>query len=341
MCSSLGLRAAAPRSRERSRRRRARPRGPRLALMLTTYRRVYSRPGAFAFSATALVARLPISMMTLGIVLLVSSLSGSYGLAGQVSAAYIVGNAVFAIPHGRLADRFGQGKVLYVDTVAFAVTTTLMIVSIVEDWAMPWPHVLGRARRGGDPPDRHDGAGALGPPAAGRQRAAHGVRGGERLRRGRVRDRPGAGHPPRDRHRPAGGSHRGRDRRDGRHARPGRAAAHRATGPSAGPDDATRPDAVGAARAADRGGDRAGQRVRRPRGRHRRVRRRPRPQGVLRPDARRVLARQPHRRRRRRHDHLAPRTARARPDRRRPARGRHAHRCRSCPTSRSPRSPCS
>ena len=109
--------------------------------MLTAYRRVYARPGALAFSATALVARLPISMMTLGIVLLVSTMSGSYGLAGQVSAAYIVGNALFAIPHGRLADRFGQGRVLYVDTVAFALTTTLMIVSIVEDWATPWPHL--------------------------------------------------------------------------------------------------------------------------------------------------------------------------------------------------------
>jgi len=110
--------------------------------MLTSYRRVFSRPGALAFSATALVARLPISMMTLGIVLLVSTLTGSYGLAGQVSAAYIVGNAIFAIPHGRLADRFGQGRVLYVDTVAFALTTSLMIVAIVEDWALPWPHVL-------------------------------------------------------------------------------------------------------------------------------------------------------------------------------------------------------
>ena len=109
--------------------------------MLTSYRRVFSRPGALAFSATALVARLPISMMTLGIVLLVSTLSGSYGLAGQVSAAYIVGNALFAIPHGRLADRFGQGKVLYVDAVAFAVTTTLMILAIVDEWALPWPHV--------------------------------------------------------------------------------------------------------------------------------------------------------------------------------------------------------
>jgi MFS family permease len=112
-----------------------------VVLVLTAYRRVYARPGAFAFSATALVARLPISMMTLGIVLLVSTLSGSYGLAGQVSAAYIVGNAVFAIPHGRLADRFGQGKVLYVDSVAFALTTVLMIVSIVEDWPTPWPQV--------------------------------------------------------------------------------------------------------------------------------------------------------------------------------------------------------
>ena len=100
------------------------------------------RLSALAFSATALVARLPISMMTLGIVLLVSTLSGSYGLAGQVSAAYIIGNALFAIPHGGLADRSGQGKVLWVDSVAFALTTGLMIVSIVQDWPLPWPHIL-------------------------------------------------------------------------------------------------------------------------------------------------------------------------------------------------------
>jgi MFS family permease len=110
--------------------------------MLTSYRRVFAHPGAVAFSATSLVARLPISMMTLGIVILVSTLTGSYGLAGQISAAYIVGNAAFAIPHGRLADRFGQGKVLYVDAVVFALATVLMIVSIVEDWPLPWPHLL-------------------------------------------------------------------------------------------------------------------------------------------------------------------------------------------------------
>jgi MFS family permease len=110
--------------------------------VLTSYRRVFTHPGALAFSATGLVARLPISMMTLGIVLLVSALTGSYGLAGQVSAAYIAGNAAFAVPHGRLADRFGQGKVLYVDSVVFSTTTALMIVSITEEWSLPWPHLL-------------------------------------------------------------------------------------------------------------------------------------------------------------------------------------------------------
>lgn len=111
--------------------------------MLANYRRVFAHPGALAFSATGLVARLPISMMTLGIVLLVSTLTGSYGLAGQVSAAYIIGNAAFAVPHGRLADRFGQGRVLYVDSVVFAFASSLMIVSISDDWALPLPHLLG------------------------------------------------------------------------------------------------------------------------------------------------------------------------------------------------------
>lgn len=110
--------------------------------MLDSYRRVFVHPGALAFSATGLVARLPISMMTLGIVLLVSALTDSYALAGQVSAAYIIGNAAFAVPHGRLADRFGQRPVLYVDSVVFALASGLMVVSLTDDWALPWPHLL-------------------------------------------------------------------------------------------------------------------------------------------------------------------------------------------------------
>ncbi len=109
--------------------------------MLSTYRRVFAHRGALAFSLTGLVARLPISMMTLGIVLLVSTLSGSYAVAGTVSAAYILGNAVFAIPHGRLADRFGQRPVLLVDAVVFAVGAGMLVHSVTAGWSAPWPHL--------------------------------------------------------------------------------------------------------------------------------------------------------------------------------------------------------
>lgn len=110
--------------------------------MLDSYRRVFAHRGSAAFSATGLVARLPISMMTLGIVILVSELTDSYGLAGQVSAAFVIGNAVVAIPHGRLADRFGQTRVLFLDAIGFALTTGLLVTAVTEDWSNPVPHLF-------------------------------------------------------------------------------------------------------------------------------------------------------------------------------------------------------
>jgi predicted MFS family arabinose efflux permease len=109
--------------------------------MLESYRAVFAHRGTAAFSATGMLARLPMAMMTLGIVLLVTAVSGSYALAGQVSAAYVIGNAVVAIPHGRLADRLGQTPVLYVDAVLFALTTGLLVQAASHEWATPWPHV--------------------------------------------------------------------------------------------------------------------------------------------------------------------------------------------------------
>src|SRR5690606_9132385 len=84
------------------------PRGAvRCAAMLASYRAVLSRPGALPFSLAGLIGRLPISMISLGLVLLVEDATGSYGSAGVVSAAYVLGNATLAILSGRLIDRFG------------------------------------------------------------------------------------------------------------------------------------------------------------------------------------------------------------------------------------------
>jgi MFS family permease len=109
--------------------------------MLDAYRSVFAHRGSAAFCATGILARLPIAMMTLGIVLLVSSVTGSYALAGQVSAAYVAGNALVAVPHGRLADRYGQTVVLYVDSVLFALTTGMLVHATTHAWSTPWPHV--------------------------------------------------------------------------------------------------------------------------------------------------------------------------------------------------------
>ncbi|MDP2772101.1 MAG: MFS transporter [Nocardioides sp.] len=102
--------------------------------MLTTYRRILSRPGTALFSATGLVARLPISMVGLGIVLLVEDASGSYGVAGAVSAAHLLANAVFAILQGKLLDRLGQSRVLPVVITVWGVALALLMWSVDADW---------------------------------------------------------------------------------------------------------------------------------------------------------------------------------------------------------------
>ena len=55
------------------------------------YRRVLSTPEVRAFTAAGFAARLPMAMTGLGIVLLISITSGSYGRAGIVTAemAYV------------------------------------------------------------------------------------------------------------------------------------------------------------------------------------------------------------------------------------------------------------
>lgn len=110
--------------------------------MLDSYRRVFAHPGSFAFSATGILARLPMSMMTLGIVILVSELRDSYAVAGQVAAAFVIGNALVALVQGRLADRFGQTIVLYVDGIVFALMTGLLLRSATDGWSDPLPHLF-------------------------------------------------------------------------------------------------------------------------------------------------------------------------------------------------------
>jgi predicted MFS family arabinose efflux permease len=116
--------------------------------MFTRYRQILSVPGALRFSGSALVARLPIAMDTIGIVLLVTGEGRSYGLAGAMSASYLLAAAMLAIPQARLIDRLGQGRVLVVTALAFMVAMTSFVVVVRSDGPL-WAAFAGVVVAGG------------------------------------------------------------------------------------------------------------------------------------------------------------------------------------------------
>ncbi|MEV5752695.1 MFS transporter [Actinoallomurus sp. NPDC052308] len=68
-----------------------------------------------------------IAMAGLGTVLLVTSSTGRYGLAGEVAAAGSAGYALVSPLAARLADRFGQGRVLPPLTLLYGASTAGLI----------------------------------------------------------------------------------------------------------------------------------------------------------------------------------------------------------------------
>lgn len=98
--------------------------------VLGPYAEVLRVPGALAFSASGLIARLPMSMFGIGMVLAVSARSGSYGQAGFVAGAALLAQAAAAPAQARLADRLGQRRMLLPVLALHAVSLGAFIVLI-------------------------------------------------------------------------------------------------------------------------------------------------------------------------------------------------------------------
>lgn len=88
---------------------------------MKSYLSVLSAPGAWRFLLPALLARLPFAMLQLGTLYLVQWATGSYGWGGIAAAAAAVAQALVGPQTGRLADRFGQARVLVPQVIAHAV----------------------------------------------------------------------------------------------------------------------------------------------------------------------------------------------------------------------------
>lgn len=107
----------------------AAPRNPYLRLLAT--------PGARAFTAGNLLARLPMGMFSVSAVIMIAEAHGSYALAGAVTATGLAATAVVAPWTARLVDRHGQARIA-VPATAVAVLGSLALVLCVHQDAPVW-----------------------------------------------------------------------------------------------------------------------------------------------------------------------------------------------------------
>lgn len=104
---------------------------------LTPYRRLFRLPGARAFTAGNLIARLPMGMFSVSAVVMIAGTRGSYALAGAVTATGLAATAMVAPWTARLVDRHGQARVALPATV-IAVLGSLALLLCVRYDAPDW-----------------------------------------------------------------------------------------------------------------------------------------------------------------------------------------------------------
>ncbi|MFK4146881.1 MFS transporter [Streptomyces sp. NPDC004065] len=107
--------------------------------MPSPYRALFAAPGSKGFSAAGFLGRMPLSMMGIGVVTMISQLTGRYGLAGALSATIALAAAVLGPQISRLVDRHGQRRVLRPATlVALTAAAALLLAAHFRwpDWVL-------------------------------------------------------------------------------------------------------------------------------------------------------------------------------------------------------------
>ncbi|MFJ4204247.1 MFS transporter [Streptomyces sviceus] len=102
--------------------------------MPSPYRALFAAPGSRSFSAAGFVGRMPLSMMGIGVVTMISQLTGRYGLAGSLSATIALAAAVIGPQVSRLVDRHGQRRVLRPATLVALVASAGMLLAAHFGW---------------------------------------------------------------------------------------------------------------------------------------------------------------------------------------------------------------
>ncbi|KRF15776.1 MFS transporter [Nocardioides sp. Soil796] len=102
---------------------------------LTGYKRLFGLTGP-TYVLVGFLARLPLAMSQLGVLLLVAGTTGSYGAGGACAGALAIANAVGAPFWGTAADRVGQRRVVLLQSLAGA--AAMIVLLVLTHAGVPW-----------------------------------------------------------------------------------------------------------------------------------------------------------------------------------------------------------
>jgi MFS family permease len=111
-------------------------------ISLQRYRDLFGLPGVRAVLTTSIVARMPIGIAGLAILLFVQRGSGSFAIAGAVSGSYVLGLSAIAPALGRMIDRLGPRPVLSVCGVLYPAALIALTVLVLSRASPVWLGVM-------------------------------------------------------------------------------------------------------------------------------------------------------------------------------------------------------
>lgn len=105
--------------------------------MFKTYIELFKTPGGKRIASAGFIARLPIAMDTLAIILFVQSVDGRYAIAGSLTAVAALVTVISAPLWSKGADRLGQKSVLTI-TVPIRILSIFAFIALVKNGAPIW-----------------------------------------------------------------------------------------------------------------------------------------------------------------------------------------------------------
>ena len=98
--------------------------------MLNKYRQAFAGNTAWLFSTAGFIARLPVSIVGIGILMYVEAERGSYTIAGAVSGSISIAAAIGCPLSSRLVDKLGQHRVLPIQILLIVLCSMALVVLI-------------------------------------------------------------------------------------------------------------------------------------------------------------------------------------------------------------------